>query len=77
MPRPLRVAIVGAGAIGILTAASAQQMGAAEVAVEARHPHQHQARECIGAVVYYPIAPTLSLTDGADALLDCIKHLFP
>ena len=31
-----RVAIVGAGAIGILAAASAQQMGAAEVAVEAR-----------------------------------------
>jgi hypothetical protein len=26
-------------------------MGAAEVAVEARHPQQHQARECIGAVV--------------------------
>jgi 2-desacetyl-2-hydroxyethyl bacteriochlorophyllide A dehydrogenase len=46
-----RVAIVGAGAIGILAAASAQQMGAAEVAVEARHPHQHQARESIDAVV--------------------------
>ncbi len=46
-----RVAIVGAGAIGILAAASAQRMGAAEVAVEARHPHQHEARECIGAVV--------------------------
>jgi hypothetical protein len=26
-------------------------MGAAEVAVEARHPQQRQARECIGAVV--------------------------
>lgn len=47
----IRVAIVGAGAIGILAAASAQRMGAAEVAVEARHPHQHEARECIGAVV--------------------------
>lgn len=45
-----RVAIVGAGAIGILAAASAQQMGASEVAVEARHPHQHEARERIGAV---------------------------
>jgi threonine dehydrogenase-like Zn-dependent dehydrogenase len=44
-----RVAVVGAGAIGILAAASAQQMGAAEVAVEARHPHQHEARERIGA----------------------------
>jgi threonine dehydrogenase-like Zn-dependent dehydrogenase len=46
-----RVAIVGAGAIGILAAASAQRMGAAEVAVEARHPHQHVARERIGAVL--------------------------
>jgi len=45
-----RVAIVGAGAIGILAAASAQQMGAAEVAVQARYPHQHEARERIGAV---------------------------
>ena len=40
-----RVAVVGAGAIGILAATSAQTMGAPEVAVEARHPHQHQARE--------------------------------
>lgn len=45
-----RVAIVGAGAIGILAAASAQAMGASEVAVEARHPHQHEARERIGAI---------------------------
>jgi len=45
-----RVAIVGAGAIGILAAAAAQAMGAPEVAVEARHPHQHEARERIGAV---------------------------
>lgn len=44
-----RVAVVGAGAIGILAAASAQHMGAVEVAVEARHPHQHEARESIGA----------------------------
>jgi threonine dehydrogenase-like Zn-dependent dehydrogenase len=44
-----RVAIVGAGAIGVLAAASAQTMGARDVAVEARHPHQHDARERIGA----------------------------
>lgn len=43
------VAVVGAGAIGILAAASAQAMGTPEVAVEARHPHQHEARERIGA----------------------------
>lgn len=43
-----RVAIVGAGAIGILAAASAQAMTAGEVAVEARHAHQHEARERLG-----------------------------
>ncbi len=43
-----RVAIVGAGAIGILAAASAQAMGAAEVVMVARHPHQHEARERLG-----------------------------
>jgi threonine dehydrogenase-like Zn-dependent dehydrogenase len=44
-----RVAVVGAGAIGILAVASAQALGAPEVAVEARHAHQHQARERLGA----------------------------
>ena len=44
-----RVAVVGAGAIGILAATSAQAMGAPEVAVEARHPHQQEARESVGA----------------------------
>lgn len=43
-----RVAVVGAGAIGILAAASAQAMDAPEVSVEARHPHQHEARERLG-----------------------------
>lgn len=43
------VAVVGAGAIGILAAAAAQEMSAAKVDVEARHPHQHEARERIGA----------------------------
>jgi 2-desacetyl-2-hydroxyethyl bacteriochlorophyllide A dehydrogenase len=45
-----RVAVVGAGAIGILAAAAAQTMGAPEVAVEARHSHQHEARQRLGAV---------------------------
>jgi threonine dehydrogenase-like Zn-dependent dehydrogenase len=45
----IRVAVVGAGAIGLLAAAAAQAMGAAEVSVDARHPHQLSAREQIGA----------------------------
>src|ERR1700761_1993038 len=44
-----RVAIVGAGAIGILAAAAAQDLGAPEVDVVARHPPQHEARERMGA----------------------------
>jgi len=44
----MRVAVVGAGAIGILAAAAAQEMGAADVVAEARHPHQHEARERLG-----------------------------
>jgi 2-desacetyl-2-hydroxyethyl bacteriochlorophyllide A dehydrogenase len=45
----MRVAVVGAGAIGVLAAAGLQSMGASEVALEARHSHQHEARELIGA----------------------------
>jgi threonine dehydrogenase-like Zn-dependent dehydrogenase len=59
--RETRVAVVGAGAIGILAAASAQTMGAPEVAVEARHPHQHEASVRIGA---------LTPTDGYDVVIE-------
>lgn len=44
-----RVAVVGGGAIGLLAAAAAQSLGAPAVDVEARHPHQHVARERLGA----------------------------
>ena len=39
LPRQ-RVAVVGGGAIGLLVVAAAQGMGAAEVGLEARHPHR-------------------------------------
>lgn len=45
----LRVAVVGGGAIGLLAAAAAQRMGAAEVTIEVRHPHQRAVAEQIGA----------------------------
>jgi threonine dehydrogenase-like Zn-dependent dehydrogenase len=56
-----RVAVVGAGAIGILAAASSQALGAPEVAVEARHPHQREAMERIGVA---------SPTDGYDVVVE-------
>lgn len=46
-----RVAVVGAGALGLLAAAGARRMGAAEIAVEARYPHQKEAAERLGARV--------------------------
>jgi len=55
------VAVVGAGAIGILAAVSALAMGAPEVALEARHPHQHEAAERIGAT---------AVTGGYDVVIE-------
>lgn len=45
-----RVAVVGAGAIGLLAVAAAHAQGAVDVAVEARHPHQRDVAEQFGAV---------------------------
>jgi 2-desacetyl-2-hydroxyethyl bacteriochlorophyllide A dehydrogenase len=44
-----RTAVVGGGAIGLLVVAAAQQMRAGEVSLEARHPHQRQVGERLGA----------------------------
>jgi threonine dehydrogenase-like Zn-dependent dehydrogenase len=44
-----RVAVVGAGALGLLAVAGARRMGAEDVALEARHPHQREAGERLGA----------------------------
>jgi 2-desacetyl-2-hydroxyethyl bacteriochlorophyllide A dehydrogenase len=44
-----RVAVVGGGALGLLAAAGARRLGGEEVAIEARHPHQREAGERLGA----------------------------
>ncbi len=44
-----RVAVVGAGALGLLAVAGARCQGSEEVAIEARHPHQLEAGERLGA----------------------------
>lgn len=46
-----RVAVVGAGALGLLAVAGARKQGATDVALEARHPHQHEAGERLGATI--------------------------
>ncbi len=44
-----RVAVVGAGALGLLAVAGARHMGGEDVALDARHPHQREAGERLGA----------------------------
>lgn len=55
-----RVAVVGGGALGLLAVAGARRMGADDVALEARHPHQWEAGERLGARA------------GADGLYDVV-----
>jgi 2-desacetyl-2-hydroxyethyl bacteriochlorophyllide A dehydrogenase len=64
-----RVAIVGAGAIGILAAAAAQTIGSLDVAIEARHPHQHQARERLGAGLPTGAYDVVIETGGSESAL--------
>jgi 2-desacetyl-2-hydroxyethyl bacteriochlorophyllide A dehydrogenase len=46
-----RVAVVGAGALGLLAVAGARRMGAADVAIDARYPHQQEVAERLGATL--------------------------
>ena len=46
-----RVAVVGAGALGLLAVAGARRLGAADVALQARHPYQKEAGERLGRAV--------------------------
>jgi 2-desacetyl-2-hydroxyethyl bacteriochlorophyllide A dehydrogenase len=55
-----RVAVVGAGALGLLAVAGARRLGADTVALEARHPYQKEAGERLGAHV------------GADGVYDVV-----
>jgi threonine dehydrogenase-like Zn-dependent dehydrogenase len=44
-----RVAVVGGGAVGLFAVAAARAMGAADVGLDARYPHQVEAGERLGA----------------------------
>lgn len=44
-----RVLVIGGGTIGLVSAAVALAMGASEVTLAARHPHQRAAAEALGA----------------------------
>ena len=55
-----RVAVVGAGALGLLAVAGARRMGVDDVGLEARHRHQQEVGERLGAHV------------GADGVYDIV-----
>lgn len=55
-----RVAVLGAGTIGLLSAAAAKAMGASQVATSARHAHQKAMAEAVGADIVYD-----ATTEGA------------
>jgi threonine dehydrogenase-like Zn-dependent dehydrogenase len=61
MPAGARVVVVGAGTIGLVTLLAARGLGAGEVHVIARHPHQAALAEALGAA-------SVIRADGAKAI---------
>jgi 2-desacetyl-2-hydroxyethyl bacteriochlorophyllide A dehydrogenase len=59
-----RVAILGAGTIGLVAVVAAQAAGAADVVITARHPHQAAAARTLGASAIFAADD-----DGIDRLL--------
>jgi len=64
-----RVAVLGAGAIGLLCVVAARAMGVSEVFVTARHPHQAEAARRLGATVVFGVD-----RDGRRALREEARH---
>jgi 2-desacetyl-2-hydroxyethyl bacteriochlorophyllide A dehydrogenase len=72
-----RVAILGAGTIGLLTIAAAKAMGATRIAITARHPHQKAMAEAIGADTVYDatnegIGKMAADLGGADVVVETV-----
>ncbi len=74
-----RVAVVGAGALGLLAVAGARRQGGDEVALEARHPHQREAGERLGARIgaqgLYDVVVEAAGTDAS--LARCAELVAP
>jgi 2-desacetyl-2-hydroxyethyl bacteriochlorophyllide A dehydrogenase len=52
-----RILVLGAGTIGLLSVMAARAAGAAEIAITARHPHQVEMADRIGATRVIPPSP--------------------
>lgn len=66
-----RVAILGAGTIGLMSIVAAHDAGAARIFVSARHPHQQQAARALGADAVFESAEALRAALG-DTSIDCV-----
>ncbi len=66
-----RVAIIGAGTIGLLSILTARQAGAAEVLITARHPHQQELARALGADGVFDSAESL-LSAVGDQYVDVV-----
>lgn len=72
-----KVAILGAGTIGLLAIATARAMGATHIAVTARHPHQREMARALGADAVYDatsdgIATMAADLSGADVVVETV-----
>ncbi|MHB8376760.1 MAG: zinc-dependent alcohol dehydrogenase [Dehalococcoidia bacterium] len=72
-----RVAVLGAGTIGLMAIAAARAMGAAWVGATARHPHQRAMAEALGADGVFAdtaegIAQLTAAARGADIVVETV-----
>ena len=72
-----RVAVLGAGTIGLMAIAAAKAMGATYIAATARHPHQKAMAEALGADAVFGDDPAsvgaiAKATGGADVVVETV-----
>jgi len=71
LARGQRVLVLGAGSVGLLAAAAARGLGAGEVWISARHPHQVERAHAIG------VARILGESDAAPGKLEALGREAP
>jgi 2-desacetyl-2-hydroxyethyl bacteriochlorophyllide A dehydrogenase len=72
-----RVAVLGAGTIGLMAIAAAKAMGATYIAATARHPHQKAMAEALGADAVFgddaaSVGQISAATGGADVVVETV-----
>ncbi len=72
-----KVAVLGAGTIGLMSIAAAKAMGASFVAATARHPHQRAMAQAVGADAVFDatdagVAQMSAALGGADVVVETV-----